>query len=286
MIFGRGLVDTPHDFGTQGALPSHPNLLDWLAVQFMESGWNIRDLLKLMLTSKTYKQSSSFSVEHLEQDPDNIYLARSPSYRMSAEMIRDNALAASGLLVRKVGGPSVKPYQPKGIWDVGVLVSGPYEVGTGDDLYRRSMYTYIRRTSPHPAMVVFDAPNRLVCTAKRENTNTPLQALVLLNDPQFVEAARVLSGRILEEGGRTLKEQLAYGFRLLCGRNPNERELHLLIEQFEVAYAKFKRTPSEADRLLEVGEYPLPIHYNKVELAAMSALINALMGFDEMYMKR
>ena len=286
LIFGKGLVDTPHDFGTQGALPSHPDLLDWLAVNFMETGWNVRDLLKLMLTSQTYKQSSLSSEVQRERDPNNTYLSRSPSYRMTAEMIRDNALAASGLLVRKVGGPSVKPYQPKGVWDVGVLVSGPYTESTGEDLYRRSMYTYIRRTSPHPAMVVFDAPNRLVCTAKRENTNTPLQALVLLNDPQFVEAARVLAARMLKEGGVSLEDQLIYGFRLLCGREPEERELSLLADQFQKAYTKFNASTSEANELLSVGEYPLPLNMDKSRLAAMTGVANALMGFDEVYIKR
>ena len=286
MIFGRGLVETPHDFGTQGALPSHPDLLDWLAIDFVESGWDLRRLLKLMLTSNTYRQSSIADSRQRESDPENIWLSRGPSYRMDAEMIRDNVLAASGLLTQKIGGPSVKPYQPAGVWDFGVLVSGPYEESRGEDLYRRSIYTYIRRTSPHPAMVAFDAPNRLVCITKRERTNTPLQALVLLNDPEFVEAARVLAGKIVSEGGDNVEDQLRYGFRLLCGRWPDEKEFAVLSSHYKGVFSWYEKNPKEAEKLLTVGRSPNPPDYNLVALGAMTALVNSLMSFDEVYMKR
>jgi len=212
-------------------------------------------------------------------------LARAPSYRWQAEVIRDNALAASGLLNEKVGGPSVKPYQPDGIWDYGGLVSGPYEQDAGDGLYRRSMYTYIRRTSPHPAMVAFDAPNRLVCTAKRENTNTPLQALVLLNDPQFVEAAKVLAHRMQTETEGDTETKLTHGFKLLCGRSPTKNEISILMKQFVSAQAKFHNNPLDAKKLLSFGEYE-PSASNQIETAALAMVASTMMNFDEAYMKR
>ena len=286
MIFGTGIVATPHDFGIQGALPTHPQLLDWLALQFAESGWDVRWLLKTMVMSATYRQSSKTTDVHREVDPDNRLLARAPSYRLQAEMIRDNALAASGLLSRRVGGPSVKPYQPDGVWDFGALVSGPYREAAGADLYRRSMYTYIRRTSPHPAMIAFDAPDRLVCTARRENTNTPLQALVLLNDPQFVEAARVAAQRMQKEGGDTLDDQLRYGFRLFCGRLPGNREMTLMKEQYRIAREKYRDDPTAAGQLLAVGAFPFDETLDRVETAALTLAASTMLNFDEAYMKR
>ncbi|MBX2816114.1 MAG: DUF1553 domain-containing protein [Saprospiraceae bacterium] len=283
MIFGRGLVSTPEDFGIQGSLPSHPELLDWLAVWFMESGWNVRALLRLMVSSETYKQSSRIMEESLLKDPGNILLSRGPSYRYPAEFIRDNALAASGLLSRKVGGPSVKPYQPEGIWDHGSLVSGPYIESKGEDLYRRSMYTYIRRTAPHPAMTAFDAPNRLVCTVRRELTNTPLQALVLLNDPQYVEAARVLGLR-MHRMGNELDACITTGFRLVTGQSPTEEELNLLKQQYRLAKSSFQRSSKRVEHLLKVGESESPVV--DLETAAMTVVANTIMNFDGAYMKR
>ena len=221
MIFGQGIVETPQDFGTQGKLPSHPELLDFLALEFVESGWDIRALLKKMVMSHTYRQASNGTAQAASIDPNNKYLSHAPSYRLEAEVIRDKALASSGLLRSKIGGPSVMPYQPEGVWSYGSLVSGDYVVDTTEDRFRRSMYTYVRRTTPHPAMVAFDAPDRLVCTVKRENTNTPLQALVLLNDPQFVEAACHLALRMDEESEGDLTSKLQLGFTLLwrtCGK--------------------------------------------------------------------
>ena len=210
MIFGRGLVSTPEDFGSQGALPSHPELLDWLAVEFREGGWDIKKILRLIVTSATYQQSAVINMDAMENDPDNIWLARGPQSRLTAEMIRDHALAISGLLVEKLGGPSVKPYQPGGLW-VEVSSGGRYQrkymQSHGTDLYRRSMYTFWKRMQPPPAMVVFDAASRNNCTIQRQSTSTPLQAMVLLNDPQFIEASRALAQKMILQGGNTPEEQ-------------------------------------------------------------------------------
>lgn len=286
MLFGEGIVRTPHDFGIQGALPSHPELLDWLAITFIESGWDLRTLLKMMVMSHTYRQTSVPRPEDLEKDMDNRLLARAPNYRWPAEVIRDHALAVSGLLVDKVGGPSVMPYQPDGIWDFGSLVTGKYLIGTGQDLYRRSMYTYLRRTSPHPSMVTFDAPDRLVCTAKREQTNTPLQALVLLNDPQFVEAARAFADRMLSEGGSTAATQISHGFRMLCGRPPTEEEADLLADHFDASQQRFQRDPKKVTKLLEVGDYEVENQQDNIVNAAMTMCALTMFNFDEVYMKR
>ena len=286
MIFGSGIVETPHDFGTQGALPTHPELLDWLAIYFIESEWNVRDLLKTIVMSATYRQTSDATPEHMAKDPKNLFLAHAPSYRLQAEMIRDNALAASGLLSAKVGGPSVKPYQPDNVWDFGVLISGKYKEDSGEDLYRRSMYTYIRRTTPHPAMVAFDAPNRLVCVTKRENTNTPLQALVLLNDPQFVEASRVLAQRMQKEAGKDYEEQINYGFRLLCGRKPGSKEMQIMKDQYRFAMDSYEKNPGKAEAIIGIGEFPYDDSLDKTKTAALALVANTMMNFDEAYMKR
>lgn len=289
MIFGRGIVETPHDFGTQGALPSHPALLDWLAVEFRESGWDVQALLKMMVRSATYQQSTVTTADHLAKDAKNVYLARGGHYRLQAEMIRDNALAASGLLSKTVGGESVKPYQPEGLWKDKNEFSGylnTYVPDSGEGRYRRSMYTFIRRTSPHPAMTVFDVPDRSVCTVKRENTNTPLQALVLLNDPQFVEAARVLAERMQQEGGASLEAQLTYAFRLLCSRKPSAHQVALLTRQYELALAKYETAPAAADSILQIGAYPFDNSLDKNQTAALTLVANTIMNFDETYMKR
>ncbi|MEO2148037.1 MAG: DUF1553 domain-containing protein, partial [Flavobacteriaceae bacterium] len=223
MIFGRGIVNTPGDFGVQGSLPSHPELLNFLSNYLIENNWNIKALLKLMVNSHTYMQSSVPNEKYTEIDPDNIFLSRSNSYRLPAEMIRDNALAASGLMVKNVGGESVRPYQPKGLWreksNFSIKLLN-YKESSGDSLYRRSMYTFIRRTSPPPSMSVFDAPTREVCTVKREITNTPLQALVMLNDPQFFEASRILAERMQKEAPSSIDDSISYGFKLCTSRKP------------------------------------------------------------------
>ena len=221
MLFGQGLVATPQDMGSQGTLPTHPQLLDALAFRFVDRGWNVKDLLKFMVMSATYRQDSKMRKELQEKDPNNLLLARGPSYRLPAEMIRDNALVASGLLDRQIGGPSVKPYQPEGLWiDKGSFSPKllRYKADTLDGMHRRSLYTFIRRTSPPPSMQAFDAPTRSICTVQRQTTNTPMQALVLLNDPQFVEAAKKMGERIIKEGRESLKDQLQLGFRLATGK--------------------------------------------------------------------
>ena len=286
MIFGRGIVETPEDFGSQGALPTHPQLLDWLAVSFVESGWDVRALLRTMVTSATYRQSSVADQQHLEQDADNRFLARGPSYRLPAEMIRDNALAASGLLTLKVGGQSVKPYQPKGLWIEKTGPGNSYQHDSGEDLYRRSLYTYVRRTTPHPAMIAFDAPNRSGCIVKRELTNTPLQALVLLNDPQFVEAARVLAQKVQVEGGDRPEDQIQFGFRRVCGRLPNSREAELLKRQYEAALKRFRGDAAAVDAILGIGEAPLDADLEGDKTAALTMVVNTVMNFDDAYTKR
>ncbi|WP_232623066.1 DUF1553 domain-containing protein [Pareuzebyella sediminis] len=289
MLFGKGLVSTPQDFGVQGALPSHPELLDWLAVDFMESGWDVKALLKTMVLSHTYKQSSRTSEEMRQTDPTNVYLSRSNSYRLPAELIRDNALAASGLLVHHVGGKSVKPYQPEGLWIEKnsfshILLN--YKASEGDSLYRRGLYTFIRRTSPHPAMTAFDAPSREVCTVKRENTNTPLQALVLMNDPEFVEASKVLAQRMQKEGGNALDEQIAFGFRLAVSRFPKEEEIKIFKDFFNAQSERFAKNPEEAAKLLSVGKKELDQSLDKNKTAALTMVANTILNHDETYMKR
>ncbi|MEO1216459.1 MAG: DUF1553 domain-containing protein [Bacteroidota bacterium] len=289
MIFGKGLVNTPQDFGVQGALPTHPELLDWLAVDFMENDWDLKALLKKILMSHTYQQSSEITEKSREIDPGNVWLARGASYRLPAEMIRDNALAASGLLVQKVGGESVKPYQPEGLW----IEKGNfsyrllrYKVTKGDSLYRRSLYTFVKRTSPHPSMTAFDAPNRDICVVKRENTNTPLQALVLLNDPQFVEAARVMAERIQLEKEGDLEEQILHAFRLSTGRKAKEKEVKLLKELYQKQLDRFTSDLSKAKELLAYGEYKGNSNLEIPKTAALAVVSSTILNHDEAYMKR
>ncbi|MFL2590958.1 MAG: DUF1553 domain-containing protein [Flavobacteriaceae bacterium] len=289
MIFGRGIVNTPGDFGVQGQLPSHPDLLEYLSNYFMEKDWDIRDLLKLMVTSHTYMQSSKPSKKQVEIDPDNILLSRSNSYRLPAEMIRDNALAASGLLVKHIGGKSVKPYQPKGLWKEKSNFSIKllnYKESTGDSLYRRSMYTFIRRTNPPPSMSTFDAPTREVCTVKREITNTPLQALVLLNDPQFVEASRILAERIQKERPSSIEESIKHGFRLCTSRKPRDKEIELLKNLYDEQLKKFKQSPKLAYNIFKNGKKPRDKTLNLYKTAALSMVANVMLNHDEVYMRR
>jgi len=289
MLFGKGLVDTPDDFGVQGALPSHPLLLDWLSWYFIESGWDLKKLLKLMVMSHTYRQSSFITPELLEEDPNNHYLARSNSYRLPAEIIRDNALFASGLLIPHIGGESVRPYQPGNLWIEKSNFSHKllrYRESSGDSLYRRGLYTFIRRSSPHPAMSAFDAPSRDLCTVKRENTNTPLQALVLLNDIQFVEASKVLAQRMQKEGGDSLEEQLIHGFRLAISRFPKKEETQVLKVLFQTQLARFQSNPSQALELLGVGRKKVDKSLDANTIAALTVVANTILNHNETYMKR
>ena len=289
LIFGRGLVTTPQDFGSQGALPTHPELLDHLAVSFQENGWDLKALLKEMVMSRTYQQSSKATAELMEIDPLNQWLARNASYRLPAEMIRDNALKASGLLVDEIGGESVKPYQPDGLWiDLGNFSHEllHYKQDEGDKLYRRSLYTFIRRTSPPPFMTTFDVSAREKCIVQREQTNTPLQALVLLNDPQFVEAARVLAVNMQKEGGEILADQIIYAFRNATGRKPQTKEVALLSELFQKEKIRFQQNPKAAKEVLSVGNYPLDKAVNRITTAALATVANTILNHDEAYMRR
>ncbi|MCF7569231.1 DUF1553 domain-containing protein [Sabulilitoribacter arenilitoris] len=289
LIFGQGLVTTMNDFGNQGALPTHAKLLDWLAIDFIESGWDLRKLIKKMVMSNTYGQSSKTSKSLRELDPDNLLLARAPSYRLQAEFIRDIALKASGLINTKVGGKSAKPYQPKGLWIEKGNFSKDllYFVQDHDDKqYRKSMYTFNKRTSPPPYMEIFDMPGRENCIVFREKTNTPLQALSLLNDPQFVETAKALAYRMKKEGGVSLKSQLEIGFLLTLSRKPSNKELEIMSNLYSVELSKFTENNDKALEYLSVGDYKIPKEYPVSEIAAMTMVANTLFNMDEMYTKR
>ncbi|MBX2822988.1 MAG: DUF1553 domain-containing protein [Rhodothermaceae bacterium] len=284
MLFGQGLVSTPDDFGNQGALPTHPDLLDWLAVTFMESGWDTKAIIKMIAMSATYQQSSTFTDEHMALDPDNMLLARGPSFRLTAEMARDQALAVSGALVEKIGGEPVKPYQPAGLWKE---KSGTaYVRDTGEGLYRRSLYTFWKRTSPPPSMITFDASRRNYCVVRRQTTSTPLQALVLMNDPQFVEASRILAQRMIEEGGETLEDRLSFAFRLLTSRNPSEAEQAILEATYHEQLAEFKTSQASASELLTIGDAPNPESIDPNELAAYTLTASTIMNSDAAVIKR
>jgi hypothetical protein len=285
-FFGTGIVKTADDFGAQGEPPSHPELLDWLAVEFVARGWDVKALHRLIVTSATYRQASHLSRELHEKDPENRLLARGPRFRLEAETIRDNALAVSGLLDRRVGGPSVRPYQPPGLWEQ-VAVGGDYSSQTyvpskGKDLYRRGMYTYWKRSMPHPALVTFDAPNRESCIVTRPRTNTPLQALVLLNDPTFMEASRALAQRVLREQKGTNRDgRLRYAFRLCTGRLPEPAEQNVLRRVLDLQSNNYRRDRQAARDLVRVGESPRPAGLDAAELAAWTAVANLLLNLDE-----
>jgi hypothetical protein len=284
-FFGTGLVRTSEDFGSQGEQPSHPELLDWLAVTFQESGWDVKKLVKLIVTSETYQQSSQFSVRSAQLDPMNTWLSRGPRHRLSAEVIRDQALAASGLLVKKIGGPSVKPYHPPGLYEQVVAQrdnpKATYQQGSGDDLHRRSLYTYWKRSVPHPGMLLFDAPFRETCALRRSRSNTPLQALNLLNDPTYVEAARFLAQRMIKEGGTTIESRLTHGFRLLLARKPSPQELQVLTAAVERSIQDFTKDSEAAKQLLSLGEAKTDDKLPSAELAAYTTVASTLINLDE-----
>lgn len=287
MHFGQGLVKTQEDFGNQGALPTHPGLLDWLAIWFQENDWDIKGLHKLIMSSATYQQSSKISKESLEKDPENKLLARGARFRLSAEMIRDNALALSGLLVPKIGGPSVYPYQPEGLWDE---ISNkhwryPYLQKPGEGLYRRSLYTVWKRTAPPPAMLLLDANDRSGCTVQRTNTSTPLQALLLLNDPQYLEAARVLAENTLLQFKES-EDQLKHVFRSTTGRRPDAKELETIQLLFDKEKNHFDEQVEEAKAYVDIGEKEVKEGINPVECAALAVVANAIMNTDEGYTRK
>jgi hypothetical protein len=292
VFFGTGLVKTAKDFGSQGEWPSHPELLDWLAVQFRDGDephpgmhhgpttgpWDVKGLVRLIVTSATYRQAATVSPQKLERDPYNRLLARGPRLRLEAEFVRDNALAVSGLLNPKIGGPSIKPYQPPGIWDG---VDASYQQDHGDALYRRGLYVFWRRSAHYPSFATFDAPSREVCTCVRQRTQTPLQSLVLMNDPAYVEAARGLAQRVLHEEPSDLNKQLVRAFRHTLGRMPRPDEIELLRKTYQEEDQEFRNDSKAAESLLKVGELKAPEHANEADLAAMTAVANVLLNLNE-----
>ena len=290
-LFGTGVVDTIEDFGTQGAWPSHPDLLDWLAVDFVESGWDVKALHKLLVMSATYRQASTLEEAadiSYSMIPKSQWLSCGPRLRLDAEMIRDSALMVSGLLVKNIGGPSVFPYHPQGLWQEinnRPGLSRVYQKDHGTGLYRRSLYTFWKRTVPPPAMAAFDAPNREYCVVRRSRTNTPLQAYVLLHDPQFVEAARHLARRMMMEGGSTQHDRISYGFLLCTARLPNNDELDVLQQMLEGRITRYSSDREAAERLLAIGDSPRDELLNVVEHAAYTTVARMLLNLSEFITK-
>lgn len=282
-FFGVGLVRTSEDFGTQGAAPSHPELLDWLADEFIRSGWDFQHMIRLIVTSSTYRQSSARDAALQERDSENQWLSRGARFRLQSEFLRDQALFVSGLLSPRIGGPSVKPYHPPGLYEQVTAGSGTntYVEDKGENLYRRSMYTYWKRSVPNPSMLVFDAPFRESCTMRRTRTNTPLQALNLMNDPTYVEAARFLAQRMLVEGGTAAESQLQFGFQVVLTRKPTSSEESVLLKAYHRALQDFRSDPTAADELLKVGATPSAEHSDRQHLAAMTIVAGTLLNLDE-----
>ena len=287
-VFGMGLVPSTEDFGAQGNLPSHPELLDWLAVEFRESDWDVKQFFRAVVTSSTYRQAVLTTPEKREKDPHNRLLSRGPRFRMDAEMIRDHALAASGLLVRSIGGPSVKPYQPEGVWERVAMPGGNtsvYEQDTGDDLYRRSLYTFLKRAAPPPSMDIFNAPTREHFTVRRERTNTPLQALATMNDTRYVETSRYLAQRAMREAGDDFDRRLDYVTTRLIARSFDDRERAVAKATYSGLEALYGTDTDEARRLLDVGESGYDEALPHAESAAWTMLTSQLMNLDEVLNK-
>jgi hypothetical protein len=274
-----GLVKTVEDFGSQGEWPSNPELLDWLATEFVRTGWDMKAIQKTIVLSATYRQASKVSPELLQKDPENRLLARGPRVRLSAEMVRDQALAISGLLVDKIGGPSVKPYQPAGLWKE--LSGGDdYKPDTGDGLHRRSLYTYWKRTAPPPMMMNFDAAGREACVVRELRTNTPLQALNLMNDVTYLEAARKMAERMMREGGDTPASRIGYGFTLATARAPRDRETQILLSSLGYYRDGFATDPASAVKYLNQGQAPRDEKLDARELAAYAAVASIILNLD------
>ncbi|HRX80813.1 MAG TPA: DUF1553 domain-containing protein, partial [Pirellulaceae bacterium] len=275
----NGLVRTPEDYGRQGQPPTHPELLDWLANDFVEHDWDVKRLLKMLVMSATYQQSASATKIQLARDPENRLLGRAPSHRLPAEMLRDNALAVSGLLVDTIGGPPARPYE--------VEVSfKPVDRDKGDGLYRRSLYTYWKRTAPAPAMMTLDAAKREVCRVKRERTASPLQAFVMLNDPQFVESARMLAERLLKQHGENTNDALVEAFRLLTSRRPTDAELDVVRSLYDQQFVAYANNVDQATQYLNTGDKPFDAALDLPRLAALAVVTNTLLSFDECVMER
>jgi len=287
-FFGRGIVETSEDFGTQGSPPSHPELLDWLATEFVRLKWSHKALHRLIVTSAAYRQDASASERLIEKDPYNRLFARGPRFRMEAEMIRDAALSASGLLSSKIGGPSVFPLQPDGIWD-NPYSDAKWVTSEGEDKYRRGLYTFIRRTSPYPAFMTFDATSREFCTVRRVRTNTPLQALTLLNDEAFFEAARALAGRTMAEvpstagrsGPALEKARASYAFRLSTSRTPTDIETARIVRSYEAQLRHYRSHPGDAAKVLKEDRASGQAIGAQAERAAWTLVSNALLNLDE-----
>jgi mono/diheme cytochrome c family protein len=288
-LFGTGLVKTAEDFGSQGEPPSHPELLDWLAVQFMDDGWDVKKTMKRLVMSAAYRQSAKLTKDRLAKDPANRLLSRGPRFRLDAEMLRDQALFAAGLLVEKIGGPSVKPPQPAGLWEAVGFVGSNTARFTADagheKVHRRSLYTFWKRTSPPPQMNAFDAPSRESCVVRRERTNTPLQALLLLNETQYVEAARALAERTLKEGGDKVEDRLTFLFRQVATRKPDALELGVLTETLNAHLEKYKANIEAAKKLVAVGETKADAKLDPTEMAAWTMIANLVLNLDEVLNK-
>jgi hypothetical protein len=281
VLFGKGLLTSLEDYGAQGGWPSHPELLDWLAVEFRESGWDVQHLVTLIVTSSTYRQSSVANAELRERDPANNLLARQGRFRLDAEMVRDNALAVSGLLSGKIGGPSVKPYQPAGYWAYLNFPTRTYVDDKGEDQYRRGLYTYWQRTFPHPSLVAFDAPSREECVVERPRSNTPQQALVLLNDPTYVEAARKLAEKALLEGGKSDDDRLTFLYRRVLSRKPREQETRVLLPLLERHRKQYREDKADVDGLLSIGQAAVSKEVDRTELAAWTSVARVLLNLHE-----
>lgn len=282
-IFGRGIIKTTGDLGMQGELPTHPALLDWLAVDFTEHGWDIKRLVKQILMSATYRQSATITEDQLKKDPENVYLGRAPRQRLPAEFVRDMVLSSSGLLTPTIGGPSVKPYQPAGLWEAatsgrGVLAT--YRQDHGPSLYRRGLYTFVKLTVPPPSMGLFDASNRDQCEVKRGKTNTPLQALMMLNDPTVLEASRVLAQHLQEESSQPA-DKIARAFRLIVCRKATPKELSILQEYYQSQLQEFSKDRAAATTTINTGEYPMPEHPDPTTLAALMRTIETIYNLEE-----
>jgi hypothetical protein len=283
-VFGQGIVQTSEDFGIMGSAPSNVELLDWLAADFRDSGGDVRRLFKLFFTSAAYRQSAAVTPEKLERDRDNSLLSRGPRFRMDAEMVRDYALTTSGLLAAKMYGPSTRPYQPENIWDVVGLPNGDtrkYVQDTGESLYRRALYTFVKRMAPPPSMDIFNAPSREVSCVRRERTNTPLQALVTMNDPQFVEAARRLAEAALLEAGEDRNKAVDFIIRRALSRPVTDKERILLLASNDAFLAHYKQKPEEATALLAVGESKATGAVPPPALAAWTMVCNEVLNLDE-----
>jgi hypothetical protein len=287
LIFGAGIVKSSDNFGSQGDLPTHPELLDHLAVWYKEHNWNTKELFKYIYLSSTYQQSAIASIASIKKDPNNELLSRSPRYRYPAEMIRDNALKISQLLASNIGGPSVYPYQPTGLWDELTDKSWKYvyTTSTGNDLYRKSIYTIRKRTSVVPFLQIFDAPDRSLCTVKRQVSSSPMQSLAMLNDPQIIEAARSLAWHSIQNGGNSLENQLNYCFRLITGRKPQSKEIILLNELYKAEKKNFGKQPAKAVKYLSTG-YDRKSTSDKVSLASFASVAAIVMNTDEFFTRK